>query len=279
MIEILKKYYGINLEFYKNYNNGILFSINGDYYYLFNSVLIEAELEMVNEFVISLKERINFHNIILNNEGSILSDGYVLIKLNSLIDDVSLYDIYKYNISVSVTNNEPFHIKWRNRIDYLEIQLAELCENKLINNSFDYFVGVAEQLMSFIADNYNYHRDTYLVHRNIYNLNSIDFYNPENIYVGNKYNDILSYIYFYSDWELLYKVLDSVDANDRIYFFVKLAFPFKYFYFVNMYVTGDSSKECNIKKIVDDISSYERFLKKLESIFKYNVFYWIKKDN
>lgn len=279
MIEILKKYYGLCIDFYKDYNNGIIFFINGDYYYLFYSYYNEKELKMINEIVSPLKKQIKFHDIVLNNDGNIVSDGYILIKLNYLIDAVNLYDLYRFNINLGSKSNNFFHVKWRDRIDYLEIQLNELCDNKLINNSFDYFSGIAEQLINLISDNYDYYHDTYLIHRISNDFNSIEFYNPININIGNRYNDILSYIYVNSDWNLLYKLLDNIDSNDRIYFFVKLAFPFKYFYYVNLYVTGDYSKEFCIKKIVEEVKSYEKYLGILEGIFKYNVFYWIKKDN
>lgn len=279
MIEILKKYYGLCIEHYKDYNNGIIFFINGDYYYLFYSHYSERELKKINENINYLRKQIKFHDIVLNNDRNILSDGYVLIKLNYLIDTVDLYELYRFNINLDLRINEKFHVKWRDRIDYLEIQLSELCDNKLINNSFDYFCGISEQLINLLADNYDYYNDTYLIHRISNDFSSIEFYNPINICIGNRFNDILSYIYINSDWDLLYKILDSIDANNRIYFFIKLAFPFNYFYCVNSYVTGDHSKEYCIKKIVDEVESYERYLRMLEDVFKYNVFYWIKKDN
>jgi len=279
MISILKRYYGIDVDYYKKYNEGIIFFVNGDYYYFFYTPLSEEEINESDFSDLLRKNGILVHDFVLNNNGGILSENYILIKLNHLIDEISLSEITKFNINVMSKANIGFYDKWIDRVDYLEKQLTELSGNKLINNSFDYFVGIAEQLLDFLKVNYNDIGDTFITHRTFANLSTIDFYNPINIVLGNRYKDIASFIQLNNDWDLLDIVLDKINDNDRVYLFVKLVFPFDYFYAINLYVTGDVSRLKNINYYIDHIEEYENYLIKVSNLFGYNLFYWIKKDN
>ena len=278
MINILNKYYGIKIDYYKKYNEGIIFFVNGDYFYFFNTQLSEKDIRE-NNFVTFFKIRnIMLHQFIINNYGDFVSEGYILIKLNHLIDEISFKELENFNVSISKKADIGFYDKWVSRLDYLEKQLTELSDNKFINNSFDYFVGIAEQLLGFIKDNYDDSGESFVIHQK-FNLNTIDFYNPVNVTIGNEFNDIASYIHIKNDWNLLSNILDKINTNDKVYLFVKLAFPFEYFRAINLYITGDESKFELISSFVNNIEQYERYLTKISYLFGYNIFYWIKKDN
>lgn len=281
MKDLLKRYYGLEIDYYRKYKDGIVFFVNGDYYYFFKTILEQFEIDNLYKFYLLIKsKKIILHDFVFNNDGNLLSEEYILIKLNYLIGNIDLNDVLKLNLLVNETFDlkKDFRNEWIDRIDYIEKQVFELSDSLLINNSLDYFVGISEILLSFYNDNYYDKNYNYIVHSSFKSLNTIDFYNPVNLTVGNKYKDIISFIKINNDWNLLNDVLNVCDVNDRNYIFVRLAFPFEYFYIVNEMLI-DGIDEQKLLSIVNSVDEYENYLKRLEEYFRYNVFYWIKKDN
>ena len=281
MNDLLEKYYGISVEYYKKYRDGIVFFVNGDYYYFFKVYLDNSKINDIYKLYLIMKERnIVVHDFILNNKNELLSEMYALIKLNYLITNIDLYDIQKFNVLVnnSINLKNDFREEWINRIDYLETQVMELSNCLLINNSFDYYIGVSEIILNFYNDQYDSSNDYYVVHSLFDSLSTIDFYNPLYFCLGNRYKDFVSYIKISNDWDILHKLLNQITENDKVYLFVRLSFPFEYFKVVNKMLI-DGIDEKNILKFVREIDKYEEYLLKLEEYFGYKIFYWIKKDN
>lgn len=280
MIEILEKYYNIKDVYYREHDNGILFTIDGIKYYLVDTFYDEEKIKSVYEFSLFLKNNnIRIHEFVFNNKNSLLSGGYVLFKVNVLDEEINLNDIILFNRMINEYKSEyiSFNKFWEDKIDYLELQLSELSGNKLINNSFDYFVGIAELLLIFCKDNYIYDENVYLIHRVFNSLDSLEFYNPLNITVGCKYKDIVSYIKTTDNFELLERLLNEINSNDSIYIFSRMCFPFKYFDAVNDILL--SNKEDNVLlEIVEHIDIYEVFLSEMEKLFGIRLFSWIKKE-
>lgn len=278
MNDILKEYYGLELEYSREYNGGIIFFVNGDYFYLCKCELTVQELNKSYELYLLLKQKnLLLHDFIFNNESKLLSNGFVLLKLNYVIDNIDIYDLIKIQIPIEYDLKDDFFELWTNKIDYLEEQFIGSNDNKIINYSLDYFVGIAEALLVYYKDNVK-NNDSYVVHRTFYTLSTIDFYNPLNIVLGDRCKDIAFFVRLTNDWELLYKLLNYVNFDDKVCIFVRLSFPFYYFNLIygccdNKY---DDSK---LIHLVKDIDKYEQYLKKLEGIFGINLFFWIKKDN
>ncbi len=279
MIDILKKYYDLELEYSRKYNDGLVFFVNGDYYYLYKTILSSVDIQKAYELSILLKDKkILLHDFVFNKDGELLSEQYVLLKLNYMIDDIDLNDIKQLQINIEYDYREDFYKLWTNKIDYLEKQLVDLSNDHIINYSFDYFEGIAEMLLSYYKDNVVLTNNDFIVHRVFYTLNTIDFYNPLNIILGDKYKDFASYIRITSDWDLLYELLNNIEYNNRLYLFIRLSFPFYYFNLVNSFVLGETTEE-KIVKLVNEIDIYEKYLSKLEKVFGINLFSFIKKDN
>ena len=79
----------------------MIFFVNGDYYYLCKCLLNEEELLKCYDLYLLLKSKqVILHDFVFNNDNNLLSDEYVLLKLNYLIDDIDIYDIEKLNIEV-----------------------------------------------------------------------------------------------------------------------------------------------------------------------------------
>ena len=281
MTNLLKEYYGLSVDYYRKYKDGIVFFINGDYYYFCKVYFDRSKMSDIFKLYLKLKEKnIVVHDFIFNSENELLSESYVLIKLNYLVTNIDLYDVEKFNLLVSdpVDLKSDFSEEWIKRIDYLERQVMELSDCLLINNSFDYYIGIAEILLNFYNEKYDNANDIYVVHSFFDSLNTIDFYNPLYFCLGNRYKDIASYIKINNDWELLHNLLNQIKENDKVYLFVRLSFPFEYFRTVNGMLI-DGIDELKMLEFVESIDKYEKYLLKLEDYFGYKIFYWIKKDN
>lgn len=279
MKDILKEYYGLVLEYSRNYNDGLIFFVNGDYYYLCKCNLDSIEVTKSYELYLILKGRnIVLHDFIYNNKGELLSNGYVLLKLNYIIDDIDINDLKRLDVEIDYDLNDDFYNLWINKIDYIETQLVDMSQNNLINYSFDYFVGIAEMILRYYKDNTYDNSERFIVHRVFYNLSTVDFYNPLNIVLGNRYKDIASYIRLTDNWDLLYNLLNNISYKDKASLFVRLSFPFYYFNLVNNSLV-DGIDEEKVLYVIKDIDKYEEYLWKLEKIFGIKLFYFIKKDN
>lgn len=279
MKELLKKHYGLEIEYSRYYQDGLIFFVNGDYYYLCKCLLNEEELLKCYDLYLLLKSKqLILHDFVFNNDNDLLSGEYVLLKLNYLIDDIDIYDIEKLNIEVDFDYVEDFYSLWIDRIDYYEKELFVDEDNNFINYSFDYFIGLSEMLLDYYKNSILVIKKNYVVHRSFITLNTIDFYNPLNIIVGDKLKDYASYIRLTNNWELLYSLLNNVTYEDRAYLLVRLSFPFKYFYCINNYISNNSCIE-ELLTIVEDIDKYEAYLERLELLTGIKLFYWIKKDN
>ena len=272
----LNKYYGIDINEFKEYNDGIIFFVGGDYYYFVKSLYDEEYINFLFNICTELKN-IKLHSFVFNKENKLISDGYVLFKLNNLIDDITIQDIYSFiNVDCSKYKNDYIFMDkfWEDKIDYLEIQLTELSNNKLINNSFDYFVGIAEILIGYLKDNFDKESlNLCLSHRCFNSLSTIEFYNPLNISFDIYLKDIASYIRITKNRELLLDVIDkeSRNLNYLKYFFVRMVFPFSYFREVsNVLIDGKNNE--GLVKIVNNEYEYECYIYEMEKIFGIYIF-------
>ena len=217
MKDILKEYYGLVLEYSRNYNEGIIFFVNGDYYYLCKCNIDSVEVKKSYELYLVLKRRnIVLHDFVFNNNGELLSDGYVLFKLNYIIDDIDINDLKRLDMKIDYELYDDFYNLWINKIDYIEMQLIDMSQNNIINYSFDYFLGIAEMLLSYYKDNVYDNEGRYIVHRVFYNLNTVDFYNPLNIVLGDRYKDVASYIRLTDNWDLLYSLINNIGFKCKL---------------------------------------------------------------
>jgi hypothetical protein len=165
---------------------------------------------------------------------------------------------------------------WYKKIDYIEKQVYELSDIKLINYSIDYFVGISELLILFLKNNYKVRRVCY-VHRNYNILNPLDFYNPLNIMVGDYYKDIISYIYLKKDWNFFESLIKNVSINDLYYIFVRMCFPFIYFDLLSDVILN-KKEESKMISFINNISEYQTYLMYVEEVCGIKLFEWIKKE-
>lgn len=280
MKEILKKYYDIEINEYNAYADGIIFFVDDKKFYFCKTIFDKNYV--ISNYKLSLlikTKNIMVHDYVFNKFNEIYSEGYVLFKLNSFEDDVTFVDVIK--TSAVIMNEYDNYISmldfWHQKIDYLEQQISELSNNKLINNSFDYFVGIGEVLLLYLKNNYHIGDNIYLVHNCLDDLNTINYFNPLNFIGGDRYKDIISFIKLNDDWKLLYTILDRCSYNDKVYIFVRICFPFKYFELISdILINNKSDNELAI--LLTKINEYEECLRNMEKVCGIKLFSWIKKE-
>ena len=282
MKEILKKYYTLEIDEYREYNDGIIFMVDGVNYYFVRTTFDEDYIKMLFDLQRELASRVKLHDFVFNTEMKLLSEGCVLLKVNVLVDEIDLQDIKVFS---GIVNNELLedYVKmdtfWGNKIDYLETQLSELSDNKLINNSFDYYVGISEVLLAYLKKIDFEKVNLCLTHRVFYTLSTLDYYNPLNVTFDVALRDYASYIRILGDQELIINLLDNYKFNkyEYNYFFVRLVFPFEYFHLVSDLLL-DNKNEDKLVDLINNNLKYENYIWYLQKLFGIYIFDWLKKE-
>lgn len=235
--------------------------------------------------------------IIINNKNEILSEYngvlYILIKIYANINkNISLEEIsyisntlYKENININ------WGILWERKIDYLEDLINENGKKyPLIVDSFNYFVGMAENAISYfnsisIDKTYKYS----ISHKVIKYTDTVDsLYNPFNIIFDYKVRDIAEYIknsFFNENKNIYNELILYLNKNQLSIMEVKLLISrllYPSFYF-EMYedILIDNKEEKILLNIISKLDNYEEYLSNVINFFnsKYGIeeIDWLKK--
>ena len=264
----------INYDGYFSYNNR-LFCL---YDYKRNLNEIEA-LNYLNELMLSRK--ININKIIKNNLGQVVTyhngKSYVLILVNyEYRDDGNLKFIPTINDKkLDILKRNNWGRLWSIKIDYIEYQLKHLKNSyPLINSSVNYYIGLAENAISYFNMLNLSNVTLYIGHRRI-DINNL--YNPMELVIDYKARDIAEYIkdnFIHSKMDIysIKKYLSSLDLEniDYILLYVRLIYPSYYF---DLYeeIINDNKDEKEILKITEYASSFEELLYEVYLIMRRKV--------
>lgn len=274
MKSILKEFYNIDIDEYKEYNDGILFFIGGENYYLYN--VLSEDIYLVEKLSTYLNNtyKIKLHSFIKNKNNELLSNNYILMHLNVLITDIDFYDIDIFN-NCNMNGFRDDYISvievWQSKLDYFGEKIREK-EYESIRYLYDYFSGISEMLLKFIGDIDVYSMDLVLSHKKRYN-NTVDYYNPFNLTVDVINKDLVDYFEKENKLnELL--VSFSNDYGKCKYLFFKLVFP--YCFFNNL---EECINDVNFDNILNiNIYDYESKFDRYQELFNYYLLP-IKKSN
>lgn len=193
------------IMYYYNLNNINIYKINDRNYvkykneiYLFQPVINEREtIEIYN----LLKNNSKFYRIILNKDKTIFTPykgtKFVLQKIFSnkielIYNPIKYFQVINSKTTLDRTN---WIYLWQIKIDYYEYQLKHISgKYPIIDESINYFIGMAETAISYIKYNckkIEYNDDVTFCRRRI---NKEDFYNPLNIIIDYKERDIGEYL-------------------------------------------------------------------------------------
>ncbi len=211
----------------------------------------------------------------------------VLLKENNNNDYVSLNTLNKYrNIKTKLYNYNIF-IEWSNEVDLIEKELMEYNkEYPLIQESIDYFIGLAENAIELIGNfkniiDANNNSIGHLVDYNLFNNMSIN--DPFTFIKTNIMFDYANYIkYKYVLNEIDYNELDSIfnslSEYESIYLLSCLIYPSTYFSLVKSILLKKEEEEkliFTIKKI-DNYNQLLLFCKsRVKSKVISNLLSWI----
>lgn len=298
MNNFIEYFYGIKVDKIVYEKNSYSFIYNRYFYklYVFDNssntdFLINVNKKMLGNTLVSeiIKNRNGEVLSIYNNIGYILMRIYVNVNKGiSLKEVVSLSNsLYKDKLMINWGN------LWEKKMDYLEDLINENGKKyPLIVDSFNYFVGLAENAISYyntilIDKNYKFG----ISHRKIKIDDTIEeLYNPLNIIFDYKVRDVAEYmkISFFNGnknalnefiWYLNNNYLSIMEAKLLI---ARLLYPSFYF---DMYedIMIDEKEEKIITNILIKIDEYEIYLAKLIEMIssKYGVddILWLKKNN
>ena len=292
MKNIINYFYNLNITELTNKDNIYSFYDNDELYhfYIYNNNI--KNLDLTKDIDDSLKNDTLIHEIIINKDNSIITYynniPYILCKINININKpITLGEINYLSSKVIITNSKITYHSWQDlwsiKMDYLEKVINENGKKyPIIVDSFNYFVGMAENAISYYNNlsNKEVDNNSLVISHRIININDTVYaiYDPVNIIIDHKARDIAEYIKysFFSDNTNIFKELNVYfkynyyTKDDVVMLLARVLYPSFYF---NMYedIMINSKEEKIITNITSKLDKYELYLAR---VFKYfNNFY------
>lgn len=291
MKETINYYYNIYPSKIVEINNGCYFYFNDFKYYFVETSKSIEEIEFLVKVTNSLYKRNIFVDTFIINKNKTfyvaLNDKtYVLLRVNSLENDkYSLKDLIYFNNLLILKNNNvvPYDVLWGKKIDVFESEMADLnIDYPLIQESFDYYVGLAENAISYYVDiketeNMNDAKVS-LGHKrlNKYVLSGL-INNSINFTFDYEIRDTALYIEtkFFDGTLDLEEVVETLKKFNRVnlrLLFSRLLYPVYYFDQVKLILEEDVDEK-TLMKFISKSRDYEMLLFDVFSMInkKYNI--------
>lgn len=306
MKNVINYYYNLNPNKINRIFNYYYFYLNNELYYFIIYTRKEEDINSIYKFNQDLiKNNVLINEIINNKNNTIITIvnkiPYILVKIQiNQNKDINLSEInYLSNIRIRYPNNlmrSNWANLWINKIDYLEYQLEQNYQKyPLITNSFNYFVGLTENAISYLNTTITnlkpekndigvISHDTVLISDSVYSL-----YDPLNIIIDHPARDIAEYIKisFFKD---NYKIFDELDEYFKYNYFsfyginlliARILYPSFYFELYDKIINKEAN-ESELLKITSRIDEYENYLQEIFNYFHkyYNIkdINWLKKS-
>ncbi len=295
MNNFIEYFYNIKVDNVKNHN---------DYYsFIYDRYVYKLYLYDGNNinFMVDINKRLLGHTLISeiifnkDNEPISIYNGirYILMKVFAHGNKINLDDINYFSNTLYTNNlNINWGLLWSNKIDYIEEMIAENGKKyPIIVDSFNYFVGLTENAISYynsiyIEKNYNY----YLCHKCI-RINGTDevLYNPLNIIFDYKVRDIAEYIKnsFFLNNKNIFNELDNylkyneLSITDVKLLISRVLYPSFYFELYEDILINNKDEKI-IVPIINALSRYEKYLNFVITYFKnkYDIdeVLWLRKN-
>lgn len=292
MKNVINYFYNLNIADIYNKDNIYYFYYNDELYHFYIYSNNIKNITLTKNINNSLKNNTLIHEIITNKDNSIITYynniPYILCKINININKpITLGEItYLSSKTISTDTKITYHSwqdLWSIKIDYLEKVINENGKKyPIIVDSFNYFVGMAENAISYYNNlsSKEIDNNTLVISHRIININDTVYaiYDPVNIIIDHKSRDIAEYIKysFFSNNAKIYQELNIYfkynyyTKDDIILLLSRVLYPSFYF---NMYedIMINNKEEKIITNITSKLDKYELYL---YNIFKYfNNFY------
>ncbi len=296
MKELLKEYYNV-------YDNDIVENDTFSYFifhdkkYLFMPYVRSEEefkdLLVLNEELI--KKGFPTGKFIPNKENSFFTlyekKKYVLLEMDlnnhteyNVIDMINFANLLVVKNTDTILYRNHWAELWSSKIDYFEYQVSQLGKDKLvILNSFSYYVGLAENAISYVnSTNKKYQKTsnekiTLQRKRVVFPNIALNYFNPIYYVIDIEIRDIASYFksLFFNSYEDLWIEVKAY-LNTRklsIYgyqmLYARLLYPSFYFDIYEKVMEGVMEEDALIP-VINKVEEYEDFLKDMyELLTKY----------
>ena len=305
MKNTINYYYNLNPNKIKQIFNYYYFYINNELYYLIIYTRKINDIKTIYEFNQKmLNNNILVNEIINNTTNTIITYinqiPYILVKISININKpISLSEIFYISSNNIPYKKELMRSNWANlwseKIDYLEYHQEQNSRKyPILSESFNYFIGMAENSISYINNiviNLKLEKsDIGVISHERFKLDDTVYslYDPQNIIIDHKSRDIAEYIKlsFFKDNYKIFEELDEYFKHNYFSFFgislliARILYPSFYFELYDEIIQGITN-ESSILKITSRITEYENYLNDVITYFHkyYNIYdiNWLKK--
>ena len=284
MKNTINYYYNLNINTIHQKEKNYYFKADNKNYLLLKCTNIE-EPDDIYRLNIYLSQILPVHRIVLNanNEAitKINDSNYLLIELFSNNNKINLNNIIELSniripFSVDKLKRNDWYNLWIKKVDYFEYQLSQIGKKyPLIRESFNYYIGLAENAI-ILVNNIDFNNIPLgLSHRRITNM-SFNLYNPLNIVIDARIRDVCEYFKFcfFNNIDIsmeleLFLSYNSFNIDEAKLFLARMFFPTYYF---DLYekIIDNEIYESDIKKVIIKADNYEKILKQVYYHFKNN---------
>ena len=276
------------IEYYYNFENINITKIK-EYYrfdykntnYLFMP-LTRYPIEILQIYRV-INNDANYDNIVLNVKNQLITyiDGknYILVRLSKNSANYNLYNqiekskiVYLQNEMIDKITKTNWDILWSKKIDYIEYQLNNLDNDNIVFNSVWYYIGMAENAISYVNETLSLssnHR-LYVSHKRI---NEQFFNNPLNLIVDYRSRDISEYLKYI----FLKKEYDYIEIKEKLQklnldeflcrmIYGRLFFVTFYFDIFDSVMNGNKENKLLLRNIINRADEYEDYINSIYDI-------------
>ncbi len=284
MKNTINYYYNLNINTIHQKEKNYYFKVDNKNYLLLKCSNIE-ELDDIYRLNMYFSQILPFHRIVLNVNNEVITkindSNYLLLELFSNNNKINLNNIIELSniripFSVDKLKRNDWYNLWIKKVDYFEYQLSQIGKKyPLIRESFNYYVGLAENAI-ILVNNIDFNNIPLgLSHRRITNM-SFNLYNPLNIVIDARIRDVCEYFKFcfFNNIDIsmeleLFLSYNSFNIDEAKLFLARMFFPTYYFDLYEKIIDNEID-ESEIKKVIIKADNYEKILKQVYYHFKNN---------
>ena len=284
MKNTINYYYNLNINTIHQKEKNYYFKVDNKNYLLLKCSNIE-ELDDIYRLNMYLSQILPVHRIVLNVNNEVITkindSNYLLLELFSNNNKINLNNIIELSniripFSVDKLKRNDWYNLWIKKVDYFEYQLSQIGKKyPLIRESFNYYIGLAENAI-ILVNNIDFNNIPLgLSHRRITNM-SFNLYNPLNIVIDVRIRDVCEYFKFcfFNNIDIsmvleLFLSYNSFNIDEAKLFLARMFFPTYYFDLYEKIIDNEID-ESEIKKVIIKADNYEKILKQVYYHFKNN---------
>ena len=284
MKNTINYYYNLNINTIHQKEKNYYFKVDNKNYLLLKCTNIE-EPDDIYRLNMYLSQILPVNRIVLNVNNEVITkindSNYLLLELFSNNNKINLNNIIELSniripFSVDKLKRNDWYNLWIKKIDYFEYQLSQIGKKyPLIRESFNYYIGLAENAI-ILVNNIDFNNIPLgLSHRRITNM-SFNLYNPLNIVIDARIRDVCEYFKFcfFNNIDIsmeleLFLSYNSFNIDEAKLFLARMFFPTYYFDLYEKIIDNEID-ESELKKVIIKADNYEKILKQVYYHFKNN---------